>query len=110
MLLERATGLLLAKRREILDRRGELPIIEQYADAIDQAIATETTRRTALERDRDSRRLKEISIALEAIATGEYGLCVDCDQKISQHRLDAVPWAVRCVRCQEHKDLEQEVA
>ncbi len=30
--------------------------------------------------------------------------CVDCDEPISQRRLQAVPWATRCIHCQENAD------
>ncbi len=49
----------------------------------------------------DSQKLKLIDFALERLASGEYGICVDCDNPISAKRLSAIPWASRCVACQE---------
>jgi DnaK suppressor protein len=33
--------------------------------------------------------------------TEMYGVCLECEEPISQKRLDAVPWAKYCVTCQE---------
>jgi DnaK suppressor protein len=49
----------------------------------------------------DMKLLREISDALERIQHGTYGVCLECEEPISVKRLDAVPWARYCVRCQE---------
>lgn len=38
--------------------------------------------------------------ALQRLADGTYGLCQRCHQPIPPARLDALPWAERCVRCE----------
>lgn len=45
--------------------------------------------------------LREIEEALNRMEDGEYGVCMECDEPISIKRLQAVPWARYCVRCQE---------
>jgi DnaK suppressor protein len=50
-------------------------------------------------RDRNTIRL--INAALDRIDRGEYGICEDCEAEISTKRLQAMPWASRCVPCQE---------
>jgi DnaK suppressor protein len=45
--------------------------------------------------------LKLIDAALERIRIEEYGTCHDCGEPIPPRRLDAIPWAVRCVKCEE---------
>ncbi len=48
-----------------------------------------------------------IEEALERMEKGEYGLCVDCKRVINPERLKAVPYAIRCRRCQaEHEKLK----
>ena len=37
-------------------------------------------------------------------ATGEYGVCEDCGQKISPERLKYLPEATRCVACQARQE------
>jgi DnaK suppressor protein len=54
--------------------------------------------------DRASRRLRDVESALQRIREGEFGDCIDCDAPIPVRRLTAIPWASRCVRCQETAD------
>jgi DnaK suppressor protein len=49
----------------------------------------------------DMKLLREVSDALHRIDNGQYGICLECEEPISQKRLDAVPWARYCVTCQE---------
>jgi DnaK suppressor protein len=56
--------------------------------------------------DRASRRLRDVESALHRLAEGGYGTCTDCDEPISVCRLTAIPWASRCVRCQDAADGE----
>lgn len=49
----------------------------------------------------DMKLLREIADALHRIETDFYGTCLECEEPISQKRLDAVPWARYCVTCQE---------
>jgi len=46
-------------------------------------------------------KLREIEQALDQLNTGHYGICLECDEPISPKRLNAIPWARYCVRCQE---------
>jgi len=49
----------------------------------------------------DMKLLREISDALHRIDTGQYGVCLECEEPISVKRLEALPWARYCVTCQE---------
>ena len=49
----------------------------------------------------DIKLLREISDALLRIEHGNYAVCMECEEPISVKRLEAVPWARYCVRCQE---------
>lgn len=49
--------------------------------------------------------LTEVQRALERIDNGTYGTCVVCGQPIPEKRLEAIPWAARCVKDEEQ--LEQ---
>lgn len=42
--------------------------------------------------------------ARERIAEGGYGVCEDCSGKIAAERLEALPDATRCVKCQAEWD------
>ena len=42
--------------------------------------------------------LSEVEEALKRIENGTYGRCIDCGQPIPEKRLEALPWAARCVK------------
>jgi DnaK suppressor protein len=45
--------------------------------------------------------LRDLEAALNRLARGAYGTCSCCHEPISAKRLEAVPWAEFCVRCEE---------
>jgi DnaK suppressor protein len=47
--------------------------------------------------------LRKVDAALDRIRTGEYGVCLECEEEISEKRLHAVPWAEYCVHCQDRQ-------
>lgn len=47
---------------------------------------------------------RAVGRALDRIASGEYGTCIDCSEPIAAARLHAAPSAERCVVCQERHD------
>jgi DnaK suppressor protein len=49
----------------------------------------------------DRRLLSLIDEALLRVENGEFGHCVNCDEPVSERRLDAVPWARYCLKCQD---------
>lgn len=51
--------------------------------------------------ERESAELIAIDAALQRVADGSYGLCVDCGTSIATARLHANPVALRCVACQD---------
>ncbi len=44
-------------------------------------------------------RLDRVQAALERIANGEYGACLECDGRIPKARLEIIPEAPYCVKC-----------
>jgi RNA polymerase-binding transcription factor DksA len=47
-----------------------------------------------------------IDDALVRLEAGQYGSCIECAREISQHRLSALPFAVRCQACEERREQE----
>ena len=45
--------------------------------------------------------LKQVDAALRRIERGTFGVCLECEEPISNKRLEAVPWARYCIPCQE---------
>ena len=106
----------LAGFQEILERKqAELTrvwrkradiAIEKSADQMDE-IQYASERDLAIRHvDRDSTLLRQVKAALGRIQDGSFGNCIDCDSEISPKRLAAVPWAPRCIQCQETADRE----
>ncbi|MCZ2152098.1 MAG: TraR/DksA C4-type zinc finger protein [Bryobacterales bacterium] len=45
--------------------------------------------------------LKLVNEALDRLDNEDYGACLRCEQPIAPRRLEVLPWAKYCVRCQE---------
>jgi DnaK suppressor protein len=50
--------------------------------------------------ENSTRLLAAIDAALERIASGTYGICARCGLAVAAGRLEAEPWAARCIDCQ----------
>jgi DnaK suppressor protein len=80
--------------------------IEKSADQMDE-IQYATERDLAIRNvDRESNLLRQVKAALRRIYDGSFGTCIDCERVISPKRLAAVPWASRCVQCQDAVDQD----
>lgn len=64
------------------------------------------------------RRLTDIDIALERMAAGTYGICEECGGPIGEERLEVLPSATTCIKCQRgrealpdrfHRPIEEQV-
>lgn len=54
----------------------------------------------AAEIEIDQATVAAVNLALQRMADGRYGICLDCDQPILFARLKAQPTAIRCAACQ----------
>ncbi len=80
--------------------------IEKSADQMDE-IQYASERDLAIRNaDRESDLLRQVRAALRRIQDGSAGTCVECDRVISPKRLAAVPWASRCIQCQDAADRD----
>jgi DnaK suppressor protein len=90
---------------QVLRKRDDIAI-EKSADQMDE-IQYASERDLAIRNvDRDSTLLRAVKAALRRIRDGSFGVCIVCETAISPRRLDAVPWAPCCIRCQEAADRE----
>src|SRR5207244_5459751 len=48
--------------------------------------------------------LNKITLALQRLAEGTYGSCLECGDDIAAARLRALPFAVRCKTCEEARE------
>ena len=62
-----------------------------------QAMSQESSRRREIT-------LRNISVALARIDSGEYGLCQSCDEPINPKRLEFDPTALLCIKCAEEAE------
>ncbi len=52
----------------------------------------------------DEDTLSQVDAAVQRIEDGGYGRCANCGEPIPRTRLDAVPYAVDCVRCASQRE------
>jgi DnaK suppressor protein len=56
----------------------------------------------------DYDQLRLVQEALDRLDTGDYGICLACEQPIPDKRLRAVSWARYCVKCQDGAGREMD--
>ena len=90
---------------QILRRRDGIAI-ERSPDQMDE-IQFAMDRDLAVRNvDFESNLLRQVRDALRRIRDGSFGTCIECEWVISPKRLAAVPWAPRCIQCQEAADRD----
>jgi len=91
----------------VLRTRDDIAI-EKSADQMDE-IQYASERDLAIRKvDRESTLLREVKAALRRIHDGSFGTCIECDSAISPKRLAAVPWALRCIQCQDIAERDRQ--
>src|SRR5262245_45256573 len=73
--------------------------IERTADALDEIRSAADRELTTRSLERQAGLLRSVRAALDRIADGSYGSCLDCEEEISHKRLRAMPWATLCINC-----------
>ena len=68
--------------------------------ADDATEAFEQAKDLAIRRNAE-RLLDQVSHALERLKAGTYGMCETCHDRIDPARLEALPYATLCLRCQQ---------
>ncbi|MCL4401363.1 MAG: TraR/DksA family transcriptional regulator [Acidobacteria bacterium] len=107
--LEKYKAMLLAKQAELsrgLHNREDIAI-QKTPDALDEVQLAGERELAIRNLDRESSLLRNVRAALARVADGSYGICVHCEEEIKSKRLDAVPWAPYCIRCQEAADRHE---
>jgi DnaK suppressor protein len=97
-----------ALRAQLATLRGGSATSRAQASADHFAPNQDSSAQTASEKalefaldDHESTELRQVEAALQRIASGHYGRCVDCGADIPDARLHAAPAAERCIGCQE---------
>ena len=83
--------------------------IDSAPDVGDQALLDSERVRDISILEMRNRVRQQIDDALIRLEEGTYGRCADCGVEISEKRLKAVPFARRCVACQEKAELLEKI-
>ena len=79
------------------DKGEDLTASQHPADVASDLLMREGTLLADLEHRAT---LAELDRALDRLARGTYGLCVECGSTIDPERLSVLPEAARCITCQ----------
>ncbi len=107
--LDKYKKILEARQAELakgLRNRDDIAI-EKTPDALDEVQLAGERELAIRNLDRESSLLRNVRLALARIEDGSYGVCMHCEEDIKPKRLDAVPWAPYCIRCQEAADRHE---
>lgn len=103
----------LIKRRDALRKAlaGDLSLLKELkaqasGDMIDAALDSVQDEISSQLAEVESRELARIEIALERMRGGQYGLCEGCSTNIPMARLNALPYATLCIKCQREAERE----
>ena len=100
------------RRRQIhqdLQSRRRVVRAGRLAEVGDLGEDSEAGRQEALDfalLQRRSEALGRVDEALERIDAGEHGHCLECHIEISERRLRALPYAVRCTTCEDRHERD----
>jgi DnaK suppressor protein len=101
--LEDMHAALLAERARLVDEIGETIVAPGQMTYGSQAAAASQVfaqQRDLALRDRAESQLTLVDDALARLDAGSFGRCVRCGRPIAPDRLEALPWAARCIDCQ----------
>jgi len=93
---------LLGKQAELVRRLARLKenlTAGRSADSQEQAQELENAEVVDALGNEARTEISRIAKALDQIKNGTYGICLDCGEKIPMARLEAYPFADRCIRC-----------
>ena len=100
-------------RQELLDEvRVQIErsrVQDHVGDLGDYATADMAAEYAHLFSERLVRRLQLIEDALDGIENGYYGLCEECEEPINEKRLQLMPFALFCVRCQSELERQAKI-
>lgn len=74
----------------------------------DMSSITDEQERVFLLATHERKILEAVEESLMRIANGTYGICPQCGAEIPKSRLEAVPYAVYCIKCQEKIEESEE--
>ena len=103
----------LIKRRDALRKAlaGDLSLLKELkaqttGDVVDAALDCVQDEISSQLAEVESRELARIEYALERMRDGHYGICEGCGTNIPMARLNALPYATYCIKCQREAERQ----
>ncbi|MHC4401729.1 MAG: TraR/DksA family transcriptional regulator [Planctomycetota bacterium] len=103
----------LIKRRDALRKAlaGDLSLLKELraqtgGDVVDAALDCVQDEISSQLAEVESRELARIENALKRMREGQYGACEGCGCNIPMMRLNALPYATLCIKCQREAEHE----
>ena len=103
----------LVKRRDALRKAlaGDLSLLKELraqtsGDMVDAALDSVQDEISSQLAEVESRELTRIEYALERMRTGQFGVCEGCNTGIPMARLNALPYATYCIKCQREAERQ----
>ena len=92
----------LMVKNETIDSKSEISSELSYYDNHPSDIATEINdiEKGMAFRENEKSIIRRIDSALTRVEDGTYGKCESCGKPINEERLEFMPYAERCVKCQ----------
>jgi RNA polymerase-binding protein DksA len=90
----------IEEERQRIDNEALPQLDADVGDQVDQAFVMTSVEMERGLIDRYNQELQRIAAVRERLASGVFGICLDCGEPIGAARLQAQPTAVRCTDCQ----------
>lgn len=104
---------ILIKRRDALRKAlaGDLSLLREIraqasGDVVDAALDSAQDEISSQLAEVESRELARIECALERMRNGQFGVCEGCGANIPMARLNALPYATYCIKCQREAERQ----
>ena len=112
--LLRLTSRLIARRDALrkalngdLDSFRRFSELNAVGDNVDAAVDSANDEICSQLVEIESRELGQIEHALQRIGAGVYGRCESCGGKIPAARLNALPYANNCIKCERENEMRE---
>lgn len=96
----------LIEEKKVLTNKVYHNDVDIDGDEIDEIQATLITSISNQLSSRDMQKLHQIEQALSRIEENTFGNCVDCEEPISERRLEINPSCTTCITCAEQREFE----
>jgi len=103
----------LVKRRDALRKAlaGDMSLLKEFrtlppGDTVDSALESGRDEISSQLVEVEGRELSRVEYALERMREGSFGICEGCGTNIPMARLNALPYAARCIACQRESERQ----